>query len=119
PASDAFVIQVIPHGNGEVFLSKRAADQDPGFFGLPFTGLTNPKKKTNPPYPQRDPDPVVDIFVYDAEGNLSLSKAGFGLNTVFYDSKSEIRVTLSPDLLRGIAARSIMVWRRSTEGRDY
>ena len=34
--AEALVIQIVPHDNGEVFLSKRAADQDPDFFGSRF-----------------------------------------------------------------------------------
>jgi hypothetical protein len=63
-STEALVIQVVPHHNGEVFLSKLAVDQNPDFFGFPFTGRTTPKKPTNPSYPQREPDPIVDLKVY-------------------------------------------------------
>jgi len=60
-ATEALVIQIVPHHNGEVFLSKIAVDQNPDFFGFPFTGQTTPKKPNNPSYPQRQPDPIVDF----------------------------------------------------------
>lgn len=56
-STEALVIQIVPHHNGEVFLSKIAVDQNPDFFGYPFTGRTTPKKPGNPSYPQRDPEP--------------------------------------------------------------
>ena len=56
-----FAIQIKPHHNGEIFLSKTAALQDPGFFGWPFSGNTIPKKVGNPTYPQLKPDPIVNI----------------------------------------------------------
>ena len=68
-SSEALVIQIVPHHNGEVFLSKIAVNQNPGFFGFPFTGATTPKFAHNPSYPQREPDPVVNITVYDPAGN--------------------------------------------------
>jgi hypothetical protein len=109
PTSGTFVIQIIPHTNGEVHLSKIAIDQNQSFFGFPFTGMTTPKKPSNRPYRQRTPDPHVDIRVYDANGNLALQKDDFPLNTVYYDDNSELRVTFSPDLVRIIPSYSIMV----------
>ena len=118
-SSEAIVIQIVPHHNGEVFLSKLAVNQNPGFFGFPFTGRTTPKYVRNPSYPQRDPDPIVNITVYDGKGNIALVKTEFALNTVFYTTKSEIRITFSPDLLQVIASFSIMVMRRTEEAHDY
>lgn len=117
--SEALVIQIVPHDNGEVFLSKRAVDQNPAFFGFPFTGRTTPKNPRNSAYPQRDPDPVVNVTVYDRRGNPRVTANGFNLNTVFYQVKSEIRVTFSPELRRATAPYSIMVMRRSEEEHDY
>jgi hypothetical protein len=118
-ATEALVIQIVPKHNGEVFLSKRAVDQQPAFFGFPFTGRTVSKKRNNPSYPQRVPDPIVNITVYDRHGNLVLNKLNFGVNTVFYKLKSEIRITFSPDLLSVISPFSIMVMRQTVEDRDY
>jgi hypothetical protein len=118
-ASEALVIQIVPHHNGEVFLSKQAVNQQPSFFGYPFTGKTVPKRAGNPSYPQRVPDPVVNITVYDRQGNNVLTKLNFNLNTVLYELKSEIRITFSPDLLRVIDNYSVMVMRQTAEAHDY
>jgi len=84
------------HHNGEIFLSKLAVNQNPSFFGFPFTGWTTPKTATGTPYPQRVPDPVVNIQVYGAGRSLLLNLTAYDLNTVFYAPKSEVRVTASP-----------------------
>ena len=94
------VIQVIPHHNGEVFLSKIAVNQNASFFGWPFTGQTVPKKTTNPSYPQRVPDPVIIINVYNENGNLVITHSNFNLNTVYYSKKSEIRITVPQDVVQ-------------------
>ena len=47
PPAEALVIQIVPHRNCEVFLSKIAVNQNPDFFGFPFTGRTTPKKAGN------------------------------------------------------------------------
>lgn len=89
-------IQIKPHHNGEVFLSKMAVNQNPAFFEFPFNAMTNPKKAGGVPYPQRLPDPIVNIQVYGAGGALLLKEDAYSLNTVFYEPKKEIRVTASP-----------------------
>ena len=114
------VIQIVPHHNGEVFLSKRAIDQNPSFFGFPFLGRTVPKKASNASYPQRIPDPIVNILIYDNSGNLIRSVQEYALNTVFYESKAEIRITVSPDILSSVNAYSILVMTNSNvENCDY
>lgn len=117
--SEALVIQIVPQSNGEVQLSMRAVNQNPSFFGFPFTGRAKPKKSKNPPYPQRVPDPVVNVTVYDGAGTPILTVTGFNLNTVFYAQRSEIRITFSPQLRKAIAPYSIMVMRRTEEAHDY
>jgi HKD family nuclease len=92
---NGFAIQIKPHHNGEIFLSKTAAQQNPAFFGMPFTGQTIPKKGTNVGYPQRTPDPVCNIVVFGAKNTILYSTLKYSLNTVFYTTKSEIRVTAS------------------------
>lgn len=113
-------IQVTPHPNGEIFLSSTAAKQNPAFFGMPFTGITTPKKGSkNGGYPQHFPDPVCNIKVIDSEGQLLLELAAYNLNTVFYTKKSEIRITASP-LVAVVPPYSVMVMCFSeTEGIDY
>lgn len=107
--SKTLVIQIIPHHNGEVFLSKTAVVQDKDFFGFPFQGKTTPKKPSNPSYPQRLPDPVVHLTVYGAGGSVLAEIEEWDLNTVYYEPKSEIRITIPPELAREIPEYSILV----------
>lgn len=115
----ALVIQVVPHHNGEVFLSKLAVNQNPGFFGFPFTGRTVPKKRSNIAYPQRVPDPLVNITIYDSRGGLVFSRQAYALNTVYYEAKAEIRITLSPDIVRHIPQYSVLIMRPAAATNDY
>lgn len=118
--TQALVIQIVPHHNGEVFLSKRAIDQNPEFFGFPFSGQTVPKKITNPSYPQRDPDPRVNIRIVDQQEHIQEVLNNYPLNTVYYDKKSEIRITMPPNIIRITPPYSIMVMAFSQEeGIDY
>lgn len=100
---DGFVTQIAPHNNGEIHLSKLGVDQNRTFFGYPFTGMTIPKKATNPAYPQRYPDPVVNINVFDSAGALVHTETNYNLNMVYYTTKSEIRITITPSILSGLA----------------
>lgn len=88
------IMHIIPHHNGEVFLSKTAVNQNWDFFGWPFTGKTNPKKESNSSYPQRLPDPIVDISLFNKNGEEIFSIENYSLNTVYYESKAEIRITI-------------------------
>jgi hypothetical protein len=91
----------------------------PAVLQLPFSGLTTPKKR-NPPYPQRLPDPVTDWTVYDVIGAPVLTVTGFRLNTVYYEKKSELRVTISPQFLAAIPPDSILQMTRVDDGMtDY
>lgn len=113
-----FAIQIKPHHNGEIFLSVSAALQNPAFFEFPFNGTTTPKS-TGKPYPQRVPDPVVNVQVYGAGGGLVLSDNKYNLNTVYYERKSEIRVTASK-LVGVVPDYSIMIMTPGEEpGVDY
>jgi len=117
--SSALVIQIVPHHNGEVFLSKLAVNQNPDFFGFPFTGRTVPKKASNPSYPQRLPDPLVSVIVYDASEVVVLDKNNFPLNTVFYEKKSEIRITFPPDFVGVVDQFAVMVMQLAEDAHDY
>lgn len=120
-AVQAIVMQITPHHNGEVFLSKIAVDQNPEFFGWPFTGWTTPKKRSNKAYPQRKPDPRVNITVFDITGKPLVTHSEFGLNTVYYERNSEIRITVPQDVVQASPEYSIMVMKQSeaTESYDY
>ena len=116
--AQGFAIQIKPHHNGEIFLSVSAALQNPTFFEFPFNGLTTPKS-TGKPYPQRVPDPIVNIQVYGAGGSLVLSDNNYSLNTVYYDVKSEIRITASK-LVSVVPDYSVMIMTPGQQaGVDY
>lgn len=100
------IMQIAPHKNGEIHLSKIAVDQNPSFFGFPFSGKTTPKKASNAAYPQRVPDPIVNIEVYDNAGKLVHSESLYNLNTIYYTAKSEIRITITPSILSGLSIES-------------
>jgi len=112
-------MQIVPHHNGEVLLSMLAVDQNPTFFGWPFTGTSVPKKPTNRPYPQREPDPVVDITVYDTRGAVAATLTSYSLNLVYYTPKSEVRMTIQQSVAGKIPATSILVMRQGPSGLDY
>jgi hypothetical protein len=117
--ASGFAIQIKPHHNGEIFLSVSAALQNPAFFRWPFTGATTPKKPGNPSYPQLDPDPVVNIVVYGAPTTPLLTLSMYHLNTVYYEAKSEIRITAAP-LVAVVPEYSVMIMQTSnTPGIDY
>ena len=105
-----FAIQIKPHHNGEIFLSVSAALQNPTFFRWPFTGKTTPKKAGNPSYPQLDPDPSVNIVVYDAGSAPVMTLTRYKLNTIYYEKNSEIRITASP-LVGVVPDYSVMIMR--------
>jgi len=107
-AARGLAIQIKPHHNGEIFLSVSAALQNPAFFRWPFTGMTTPKKSGNPSYPQLDPDPVVNITVYGAARGPLLTLSAYQLNTIYYEMKSEIRITASP-LVSLVPEYSVMI----------
>lgn len=117
--AQGLAIQIKPHHNGEIFLSVTAALQNPAFFKWPFSGLTIPKKPTNPAYPQLTPDPRVNITVYGAKLAPLLVLSDYALNTIYYSKKSEIRITASP--LVGVAPDySVMIVQQSdAPGMDY
>ncbi len=116
------VIEITPHRNGEIFLSKTATDVFPAFFGMPFSGRTLPKVAGNPGYPMREPDPIVEWRFYDRRGNLA-HESRLALNVVLYARKSEIRITVTPSLARAMPPYSVMVMWGGTSplpaGLDY
>lgn len=107
-----FLIEVRPHHNGEVFLSKLAIDEDPGFFGSPFSGWTTPHNPRNQPYPMLEPDPCVELVVLDERGK-ALVRLAHRLNVVHYTLKSEIRITLPPEPLAHIPQMSLLAMTRN------
>lgn len=112
---DTLLMQVTPHKNGEVLLSLNAIKQNPTFFAWPFSGLTSPKKGRNKAYPQRTPDPKVNLRAFDSKGDLIFVESAYEMNTVEYELKSEIRVTFSPHILAVMPDRSILVIREALD----
>ena len=106
-------IQIKPHHNGEIFLSITAVLQNPDFFGWPFTGRTVPKKEGNPSYPQREPDPVVNVRVFGARPDPVMTLSDYPLNTVYYERNREVRITASP-LVEVVPEYSIMIMEPSS-----
>jgi HKD family nuclease len=103
------VTEVLPHDNGEVFLSYVAVTQDqPAFFQYPFTGWSTPKRARNPAYPMLQPDPIVDIEVFDRTGRLVASERRHGLNVIEYTRNHEIRITVPNGLQRQIPDMSVL-----------
>ena len=105
----SLVMEVVPHHNGEVFLSKSAINDDPVFFGYPFNGWSVPKRAGNSPYPNLDPAPIVEIVIYDSKGAVLKHKNQHPLYVVEYERKSEIRMTIPERLHDYIPPGSIMV----------
>ena len=118
-SATTFVIQIKPERNGEIRLSYVAVKQNPDFFGWPFTGWTVPTYPTNPPYPQRLPDPIVNISVFDNSGSIVIWHENFGLNTVDYERRSEIRITVPPDVIDHTPDRSILLMSIPEDTLDY
>jgi len=123
-SAEAMVIEIVPPSNNEVRLSKGAIDQNPDFFGFPFTGSTVPKKPgtsenpRNRPYPQRTPDPTVQTTVYDVAGE-SIRVRRHALNMVLYEGRGELRITFPAGVLNDVARYSLMVMRRAVGPYDY
>lgn len=114
-------IEVIPHHNGEIFLSKLAIRDDPAFFGHPFSGRTTPKRAGNAGYPMRTPDPIVDIVVYDDTDAVLRRAPSHSLNMVEYERKGEIRITV-PDRMQDVIpemALLVMAIADPATGREY
>jgi hypothetical protein len=114
------LIEVRPQDNAEVFLSKLAVNEDPGFFGFPFSGWTTPKRsKNNPPYGERTPDPHVELILYDRRGKAGVPVSHF-LNMVFYELKSEIRITLPSSFAVRVPPMSLLAMTRNPSAQyDY
>jgi HKD family nuclease len=118
-STEALVIQIVPHDNGEVFLSKIAINQNPEFFGYPFKGLTIPKKPGNTSYPQRDPDPIVDLKIYGTTAVPVVHLPRLALNTVYYTKNAEIRITVPQEVVQNTPELSILVMRQAPDDSDF
>jgi HKD family nuclease len=107
------LIEVLPHDNGEIFLSYVAVTRDqPLFFKYPFTGWSTPKLARNPAYPMIQPDPIVDIEILDAAGAVIAAERWHSLNVIEYVRNREIRITVPNGLQRRIPDMSVLEMER-------
>jgi hypothetical protein len=58
------------------------------------------------------PDPQVEMVVYDAQGR-TVVRQPHSLNVVYYERKSEIRITIPPEPLARIPQLSLLVMTRN------
>lgn len=101
----------------EVYLSKTALDEDPQFFGHPFTGRTAPKRATSAPQPERQPRPIVDIRLLDASGAVVSEYRDHAMKIWQYaigrSANQDVRITVPAELLRSLPAGCILELRRN------
>jgi hypothetical protein len=101
----------------EVYLSKTAFNEDPLFFGHPFTGRTTPKRATSDPQPERQPRPIVDIRLLDASGNVVSEYRDHALKIWQYaigkSANQDVRITVPAELLRSLPTGCILEIRRN------
>jgi hypothetical protein len=101
----------------EIYLFKRALDEDPAFWGLPFRGITTPKLATTVPQPQPEPLPIVSITIYDASGAVLHEVTDYSLKWWLYangtNANSDFRVTFPASFLSDVADMSVLVITRN------
>lgn len=101
----------------EIYLFKRALDEDPAFWGAPFRGVTSPKRATSFPQPQPEPLPIVSITVYDAAGTILHQVVDHPLKWWTYtngpNANSDFRVTFPASFLPDVAPMSVLVITRN------
>lgn len=122
----ALYMTVAPRNKTEIYLTKGALQDDPGFFGAPFTGLTTPKKADVPAQPQPDPPPTVSIVVYGAGNSTLHAVRDHTLKMWFYkfgpSANDDFRITLPAQFLRDTPDDSVFVMTKDPPqlpGHDY
>ncbi|MDQ3388027.1 MAG: phospholipase D family protein [Gemmatimonadota bacterium] len=134
PAATAPVAPVVPQNlvfythlsqteKTEIYLAQAPLRDDPAFFGLPFTGRTEPRRAGNPPQPQASPWPLSDVTVYDATG---VADSCLELPTKMWqymegaNANKDVRIYLSAKLQSFIVNGSVCVIARDPRpGIDY
>jgi HKD family nuclease len=120
PRHSALAIDISMAKKTEVFLAKSALDEDPAFFGHPFTGRTRPRRATSSPQPERSPRPVVDLLLIDAGGQqLHLYQQHEVKLWEYVKGKSanmDVRMIIPQELLRSLPPGCILVMRRRPVG---
>jgi len=106
-----FAIELTTASKTEIYLAKKPLREDPSFFGFPFTGLTTPRRRGNPPQPQCDPWPICDVTLYDATGGtLSLSAHPIKLwqYHVGAHANQDVRLYIDAAIQRHITSGSVL-----------
>ena len=58
---------------------------------------------------------MVKFTVFDGHGNPAKTLDGFGLNMVHYEKKSDVRITVPPEVAKSIPKYSILLMRQAEE----
>lgn len=109
----------------ELFLAKTVLREDPAFFGHPFHGWTSPRRATSEAQPERDPRPIVDILLIDADGKTVSEYIEHEIRMWEYvygrSANMDVRLGLPAELLRNLPTGCILEMRRSPvrAGLDY
>lgn len=123
PRNRVFYIHLSRAAKTEIYLAQAPLREDPAFFGLPFTGRTEPRRAGNPAQPQANPWPLSDITVYHATGVVGSSLA---LPTKMWqymegsNANKDVRIYFNAELQRLIQNGSVCVIKRDPRpGIDY
>jgi hypothetical protein len=125
PSHRTLRMTVRPRQKTELYLTKGVLNEDPAFFGAPFTGLTTPKIATNPAQPQPDPLPIVSLTVHASSGSVVASVPVHALKMWTYSNgpsaNDDFRLTLPAQMLQQVPDDTILVMERdpNTTGLDY
>lgn len=108
----------LKHANTtEIYLFKKALDEDPAFWGAPFRGVTSPKRASSVPQPQPEPLPLVSITVFDSSGSILHQVSDHPLKWWTYtngpSANSDFRVTFPAPFLPDIEDMSVLVITRN------
>jgi hypothetical protein len=123
PQHRVFYIHLNKAAKTEIYLAQAPLRDDPAFFGLPFTGRTEPRSANNPPQPQADPWPLSDVAIHDSAGAVTRTA---GVRTKMWqymegtNANKDVRIYLTAELQRLIEEGSVCVMERDPRpGIDY
>lgn len=121
PQYRVLLMTLRPQNMTELFLTKGVLKEDPAFFGLPFTGLTTPKKLENEPQPQPDPLPTVSLTTYSSSGAVAGHEPEHSLKMWTYLKKGEFRLTIPSHMMGDVPNDTILRMERDPNipGLDY
>lgn len=119
PQHRSFYIHLAKANKTELYLAQAPLREDPAFFGLPFTGRTQPRRRGNPPQPQADPWPICDVTVIDGTGVKAQVRDQPTKMWQYMEGDSanqDVRIYITAELQRAIADGSICVIQRDPRG---